>query len=220
MGRMINPASINLEQFLIDWHGAPNTRPPSLSDEFNWLPAPLRDWYEISGKWSSPLISLKQMKTPPQIIISGRKAVFMEDPTGDWLWAFDTEDLYTVYDTELHGTWQEIPEDIEEFLLHNAINEAIYSTDQWRECTHVDNSIVPEILTSLDEVSFKGWRWPSAGGRIFLSEMMAAEVSPAMDPRIPKAERSHYSEIRIAARTPQNLAYLDEIPSVAWTGPK
>lgn len=213
---VIDPASIDLEQFLTDWHGAPGLPAAPLSGEFDWLPFPLRSWYELSARWSEPLVPLKRMAAPGQIARADGRPIFMKDPTGDWLWAFGTEGPSKVYEAELHGTWQEVPEGIDEFLLHNVINETVYGVRPWRECTAVENSDLDEVLSPLTEVSFGGWRWPCSGVRTFLSEVLVAEVSPAMNPRIAKADRSRYSEVRLAARAPENLAYLDDIPGVSW----
>lgn len=214
--RMINLAEIDLFNFLIDWHGLPDAPPSALPAECTWLPDPLKEWYSLSGRWTSPLIRLKRMLTPGQIEQSDEKAIFMEDPTGDWFWAFNTEDKITVYDAELHGEWERTAEQLSEFLVHNALNETIYGGKYWRECTQVEAGLVADTLAPMTAVSFGGWRWPRPGGQIFMSKTLLAEVGPAMNPESLQKDRPGYSEVRVTAKEPVNLSYLDRMTSIKW----
>jgi len=153
-----------------------------------------------------------------QIVKSGNKAVFMKDPTGDWMWAFDTEDENIVYESELYGEWELVPENLSEFLVHNALDEATYSAPSWKECTEVEERLLPEILTPLFQVKFGAWRWPRPGGRVFMNQTLIAEVRPAMALGAPWDSRPGYFEVRVAASNPAHLSYLDELPSMKWTG--
>lgn len=215
---MIDPASIDLHRFLEDWHGSPAASPGTLPAECDWLPEPLKDWYSLSDCWTSSVVKLKRMLAPEQITESEGKAVFMKDPTGDWLWAFDVADKTTVYDAELHEGWELTTEPFSEFLIHNALNEIVYGAINWRESTQVKVNLLAEILAPMTEVSFGGWRWPRPGGRIFKSEALVAEAGPAMNPNAPWADRPGYAEVRVAAVDPEHLAYLDNMTSIKWLG--
>jgi hypothetical protein len=158
------------------------------------------------------------MLPPEQIKQSDRKAVFMKDPTGDWLWAFDAGDETTIYDAELHKEWKRTAEPLPEFLIHNALNETVYGASAWRECAQVEDELLIPILAPMTEVSFGGWRWPRPGGRIFMSDVLIAEASPAMSPSTPWKDRPGYTEIRVAAVDSTHLSYLDEMASIKWLG--
>jgi hypothetical protein len=215
---MIDPTSIELPRFLANWHGMTATSSRTLPEKCEWLPEPLKNWYNITTGWTSPIVNMKRMLPPEQIKQTDGKAVFMKDPTGDWLWAFDVEDMTTVYDAELHTEWERTAESLSEFLIHNACNETISGAENWRECTQVAVELVPKILTPMTEVAFSGWRWPRRGGRVFMSETLLAEVGPAMKPNAPWEDRPGYAEVRVAAIESTHLAYLDEMTSIDWIG--
>jgi hypothetical protein len=215
---MIDPASIDLYSFLADWHGSPASPPSALPAEYDWLPNPLKDWYSLSARWNSRVTTLKRMLTPEQITQSDGKVVFMKDPTGDWLWAFDAEDKTTVYDAELHEQWERTAECLSEFLIHNALNETVYGASNWRECAQVEVGLLSDVLAPMKKVSFGGWRWPRPGGNIFKSKALLAEVGPAMNPNVPWEDRPGYAEVRVAAVESTHLAYLDEMASIKWLG--
>lgn len=213
---VIEPESINLHEFLTRWHGSPSASPGKPSVENDRLPVPLQEWYALSACWTSPIIKLKRMYSPDQIKRSGNKSIFMEDPDGDWFWAFDTEGMSAVFDSELYGEWELINESFSEFIVHNAVSETALGAPFWRESTQVHSDLLEEILAPMSVVSFGGWRWPRPGGRIFMSESMIAMVMPAMARSHPWGERLGYSEILVSAVEPKRLAYLDKIDSVKW----
>lgn len=118
----IDPAAIDLPRFMVGWRGEPDRPAIRLPAEHQWLPEPLKDWYELTARWTSPSMNLKHMLTPAQIKATGKAVEFMTDPTGDWIWAFDLDDPQVVYDRELYEPWTRTAEDLPEFLVHNALN--------------------------------------------------------------------------------------------------
>ncbi|MFJ8436157.1 hypothetical protein ACIQ9P_33135 [Kitasatospora sp. NPDC094019] len=154
------------------------------------------------------------MTPPAEITESEGKAVFMKDPSGDWLWAFDAAGE-TIYDAELHGDWKKVSERFTEFLIHNALNEAVYGASAWRECTNVHSEVLPEIVSHMTAVSVGEWRWPTPGGQMFMSDELLAEVSPAMHP----GKGMETWEVRVASIDSEHLSYLDAMESVKWMGP-
>ncbi|MFB7618299.1 hypothetical protein [Kitasatospora sp. NPDC056181] len=213
---MIDPSNIDLQEFLALWYGPPNRLPSPLPRECDWLPEPLREWHGIISCWTPSPQSVKRMTPPAEIKESEGKAVFMKDPSGDWLWAFDVANKSTIFDAELHGEWSETSEHFPEFLIHNALNETVYGASAWRECTNVHSELLPEILSPMTAVSLGEWRWPTPGGRIFMSDELLAEVSPAM--RSSKGAESW--EVRVASSDSRHLSYLDSLESVKWMGPR
>ncbi|NRQ30227.1 hypothetical protein HII36_00005 [Nonomuraea sp. NN258] len=213
---MIDPMSIDLFRFFVDWTGPPDANPSPLGASHRWLPEPLKQWFELTSQWSEPFMRLKRMRRPEEIEAEDGKAIFMEDPTGDWLWAFDTDKTNVVYEAELGGRWDRATEFLPELLVHNALSEATYNARAWREYDNVEERFVTDILTPLDEVALGEWRWPSPGHRVFMGTALVAEVSPTMD-LCTWETKPGYADLRIAASDVERLSYLDRIASIRWS---
>lgn len=134
------------------------------------------------------------------MIQSEGKTVFMTDPTGDYRWAFDSDDKTTACEAELHEPWQVSTENLSDFLVHHALNEVVYTAPHWRECTQLEISPLPVVLAPMEPVSLGDWHWPRTGTSTFMSEFPLAEVGPAMKPGSPEEDRPGYAEIRVAAK--------------------
>ena len=125
------------------------------------------------------------MVPPGKLAPTGHAVVFMTDPTGDACWAFDVNEPDAVYicgdfvDGPEPG-WLREPEDLQEFLVHNAVNEAASLANAYQYCTDLPEGLLDEVLSPVTEVAFDGWEWPVPGGRVFMSESLIAEVSPAL----------------------------------------
>lgn len=52
MERVIDPASVDLYDFLVGWRGSPDAAPHRVGPEFRWLPCPLLDWFELDSQWT------------------------------------------------------------------------------------------------------------------------------------------------------------------------
>lgn len=141
---------------------------------------------------------------------------FVSDSTGDWFWAFDVRDADSVYEAELRGEWELVPESLSEFLVHLTISAAAASANFSRLCSQVPDEFLPEILAPMDEVDFGGWRWPRPGHRIFMSETLIADIGPAMDFRRPWSNREGFSGVTVSGVSSDDLGYLDDVPSLKW----
>ncbi|MFC9912604.1 hypothetical protein [Streptomyces sp. NPDC127197] len=212
---MIDPASIELHQFITKWYGKPDRSPEIGGRGYTQLPAPLQAWHELSTRWSTPLVRLKKILTPDEIIMRDGKAIFMTDP-GDAIWAFDPESPMDVYEGRLYGEWVELPESLPEFLTHNAMNEAAHNAPHTRSCDSVEDTQIAEIVAPMTEVAFGGWQWPRPGHRIFMSETLIADIGPAMEDRAPWGNKPGHSEVQIGATTSSALSYLNDIPEIDW----
>jgi hypothetical protein len=210
---------IELYRFLTNWHGAPDAPPSALPGAYHWLPEPLKDWYGLSSRWTRPLMTVKRMRAPEHVIAEGHKAVFMEDPTGNWRWAFDMKDPDAVYAAELNAEWEQVAERLPEFLMHNTLHEAAYNARSWRACPQVEEHWLADVIAPMTEVAFGGWRWPAPGCRIFMNEMMVAEIGPALGLDAPWEFRSGYAAVRVASNNPACLGYLDGISAIDWLAP-
>ncbi|MBT2487492.1 hypothetical protein J7E96_02845 [Streptomyces sp. ISL-96] len=207
--------SIELAKFLTSWYGSPDTPSSPLPGECDWLPKPLKEWHRLSTQWSQPLMGVKRMLAPEEVKVEAGKAVFMEDSTGDWQWAFDAEKPSVVYDAEICEEWEPTTEGLPLFLVHSAVHEAIFNARELYWCTQVEENLLAEILEPLTEVAFGEWRWPAPGYRIFMNENILADVAPAGG-RAAREKRLGYVQVKVASIDPVYLAYLDDISTVAW----
>ncbi|MGW2883427.1 hypothetical protein ACWDBP_46235 [Streptomyces sp. NPDC001233] len=212
---MIDPKSIDLPSFLSSWYGPPSRPATPLPDTCSWLPAPLREWYEVSSQWTTPLTTLKRMRTPENIVALEDKAIFMAD-AGDAIWAFDVDTPSRVYEGQIHGGWTESTEDLPEFLIHNALHEAAFNATSRRACEQVEEERLDEILAPMTEVSFSGWQWPRPGHRIFLGDGLIADVGPAMEDHAPWGNKPGFTEVQIGSNNPALLSYVDEMSGIDW----
>lgn len=212
---MIDPADINLAEVLGNWFGAPAST-GQIQVDYTWLPEPLKEWYSLSGCWQKLRSADNRVYDADRIRIKDGKAEFVADSTGDWFWAFDLEDSTLVYEAELRGKWQLIPESLSEYLVHLTLLATAALGDFARMCPQVPNEVVSQILAPMEEVNFGGWRWPRPGHRIFMSEVLIADIGPAMDFRQPWRNREGFSAVSVSAIAREGLGYLDDIPSAKW----
>jgi len=186
------------------------------SAEAEWLPEPLKEWYVLSGQWNNALLATRRIRNPHQIDIRDNLAVFMEDATGDWHWAFRTDDPNLVFDAELRGSWELCDEGLAELLRHTALSEATFNARSWRECGHVEEASLPAILEPMTQVAFGGLRWPAPGGRVYMNDSLLAEVLPAMKPGAPREAYAGYFYVRVASPVRERLDFLDQVDGVDW----
>lgn len=123
---VVDPATIDIHDFLVRWRGSPDTAPCRVEPEFRWFAQPFLDWFEFESQWTRRLQFGNNLHRPEQIVATGKAVVFMTDPTADWLWAFGLDDADIVYERELCDGWTEVAEGMPEFLVHNELSEAVY----------------------------------------------------------------------------------------------
>jgi hypothetical protein len=212
---MVNPSSIDLLQFLTIWYGAPDQQSATESETNENLPLPLLKWHRLAKRWSKPLVRNKKLLTAAEFTIKNDKYVFMAEP-GDAIWGFDPGDPEIVYEGRIHGEWVRLTENLTEFLIHNAMNEAAYNAPYTQSCDYVSDKHIARIVEPMTEVAFGGWHWPRPGHRIFTSESLIADIGPAMDDQEPWGNKPGFSEVQIGSITPSALHYLQDIPSTDW----
>lgn len=207
---MINPSSIDLEQFFTTWHGTPTRPPKPINTEHAWLPSPLKQWLDLS--WRRSVKTLNHMRDPDEWTVSQGKVEFMEDPSGDWFWAFDAADPAVVYDRALHEDWQQVPETLPEFLAHLALIEAPYNAAPTLQAAAVPSQLVAHIVAPMEEIAFGTWRWPDVGFRIFMNQTLIALIGPAHSPNANPDTHS----VRVSSPRREGLRYLEALPHTEW----
>ncbi|MFJ6390132.1 hypothetical protein ACIQJT_21285 [Streptomyces sp. NPDC091972] len=155
------------------------------------------------------------MRKPENIAVQEGRAIFMAD-AGDAIWSFDANDPSKVYEGQLHERWTESAENLSEFLIHNAMNEAAFNAKFGRSCEQVEESHLDQIIAPLTEVSFGGWQWPRPGHRIFMGVGLIADVGPAMEDHAPWGNRPGFVEIQIGSNDPDLLCYVDKMRGIDW----
>ncbi|MFJ9729317.1 hypothetical protein ACIRP3_41905 [Streptomyces sp. NPDC101209] len=205
---MFELADIDLAQFLTKWHGLPDRSPIRRLDHPE-LPTPLLEWHELSSQWSTSLLGVKSFVPLDEISFHDGKAVFLADPA-DAIWAFDSS--ANVYEGRRYGDWIKLRESLQEFLIHNAVEEAPHSAHFRKSCSSVANARIPDVLASMTEVAVAAWYWPGPGYRLFMNDNLIAEVGPALEWGAPIEDEDGFSEVQIGASDLSALSYLESIP--------
>ena len=174
-----------------------------------WLPRPLKHWYEVTSCLVEPRGRVKHVLLPEEIQAEDGKAIFLIDATGDWRWSFDVEEPDVVYDGERFEEWRRNEEDLEQFLTHHAFQEAIYGARSLYRHPHVHEDLLPGVLTDLEQVDFPRWRWPTEDYRYFMGDLVVAEIVPDFGPL------GHY-QIDVASPDRRRLSYLDRLDGIEW----
>ena len=149
------------------------------------------------------------MLRPEEIQVKDGKAIFLIDATGDWRWSFDAEDPDVVYDGELHEEWRRNEENLEQFLTHHAVQEAVHGARRLYWHTHVHENLLPGVLTGLEQVDFPSWRWPAEDHRYFMGDMIIAQIVPDFGPA------GHY-QVSVASPDHRRLLHLDRVEGIEW----
>jgi hypothetical protein len=209
---VIDLHSIDLPGFIENWYGPPD-QPAERARDCDHLPEPLHAWYDLAAKYSARLLGVKRFLRPAEIGLRSGKVVFLSDPANA-IWGFDPDDPMRVYEGQLYGDWVKLSEALPEFLIHNALGEAVYNAPFTKYGGSVANAKVSDILAPLTEVAIGAWNWPDSGHRLFMGQGILVEVGPAISGGAPLSDLSGYSEVQVGASTPSTLAYLEEIPGI------
>jgi len=213
--KKIAPSEIDLESFLCSWYGLPDRPAISLGSDADWIPEELRNWYELSSRWSVALTSTKRFLPVAALKREGDKYIFLGDQ-GDWAWAFDPAEPAVVYVAEGDGPWQVVPEGFSEFLLHNAISEAVWSGTVVQWSNDITDTSLQAALSTFSVIEFKEWSWPGPGSQLYMDSEAIALVQKKRRFREPRdVIKGHYA-LTIGAKSQQSIAYLDSIDGVEW----
>ncbi|WP_433405452.1 hypothetical protein [Streptomyces sp. CA-146814] len=213
---MINPAEIDLSSLLARWLGPARFTAVQLEELPPTLPAPLRDWYTLTSPWLEVRSAGTRIYEPACIQGKAGRVAFMEDPTGDWTWAFDSHQPNKTYEGESKSSLIPCSETLPELLTHATVRSIILMAHSSRLGTQVSDEDVLRILNPIKIIGFGGWGWPRAGYQVYAADKFLMEVGPAIDPQAPWLNRAGYSAVRIAALNDSDLAYLNEYPTGTW----
>lgn len=213
--KKITPGEIDLESFLCSWYGLPDRPSISLGLDVDWVPEALRGWYEISSRWSVALTSNKRFLPVTALKREDDKYIFLGDQ-GDWSWAFDPADPEVVYEAQGDDPWRVVPESFTEFLLHNAISEAVESGTVIQWSNDITETPLRAALLTLSVIDFREWSWPTSGSQLYMNSEAIALVQKKHRYREPwDTVEGHYA-LTIGAKSQQSIAYLDSIDGVEW----
>jgi hypothetical protein len=218
MRELFDVTADSLERFLVRWYGPPDREPGSVPTGPTTLPRPLRAWYELASRWSTPLVVQNQLLGPDEVQVEDGKLVFWVENQGVWLWGCDrVGDDPTVFDRENQPgePWQPTGVALSRFLLHVAVFEAICGA----RCSAGASWLTPEqldaVLVPLRPLPMPAWRWPAAGHRLYAGEGLLGLAGPNPGPG-QTAETADMREVFLAAREPGRLDYASSVVGVEW----
>ncbi|GGV05679.1 hypothetical protein ACIG0C_35905 [Kitasatospora aureofaciens] len=207
---MIDPASIELADFLATWYGPPARNAEDLPDSCNWLPTPLKKWHMLTSRWDKRINFTTKMLAPERIRLAGDgTAIFMIDSTGDWRWCFDPVNPDTVFEAGLHEPWEKMTERMSQFLVHGTVREAVYGAGFGMHALSVPDDILRAIIAPMEQVGFDEWNWPEPGYRILMGEGTLAIVAESV-PGQPGWD------VEIGAFEPSALSKFEDVSGVDW----
>jgi hypothetical protein len=206
----------SLERFLSRWYGPPERPPVAVATDGNGVPGPLRDWFELTSRWSTPVTAQNRVLRQPRI--EDGKLVFWVENQGVWVWATTADGADPeVYDREnvAGAVWQPTGARLSTFLLHIAVFEAVMGAASGASACWVSPAQLAEILAPLRPLPMVDWRWPTAGHRLYAADGLLAFGGPNPGPG-ETAETANMREVWVAVDEPDRLAYLTKIENVEW----
>ncbi|MFD4910354.1 hypothetical protein [Kitasatospora purpeofusca] len=207
---MIDPASIDLAEFLTTWYGPPSQSSAVLPKEVDWLPAPLKEWHILTSRRDKPVTYMTTLLSPEDIQVEDDgKAVFMVDSTDDWHWSFDPSDPDTVYEAALHEPWGRNPESTAQLLVHNAVREVMFGATNKIWTFSVPDETLSKILSPLDRIGFESWHWLAPDYQILTGDCIVATVGRSVPGR-------PGWDVEIASFEASALSGFDGIANVDW----
>ncbi len=203
--------SPGLLRFLRRWHGTPKS-PNARLQEPSDAPRELVEWHEISAKWGGEITSHNYAIPLAQLTAEdGMIPVWVENQ-GTWVWAFDpTSKDFSVYEREPSdrpARWQRTGERLSEFLIHATIMETILGAPAMK----IAQGARADWLWHREgshELPLPAWNWPARSSRILFGESCLTLVHPSDGP-----DAGH--DITLAARTPGDLSWAENVPGVKW----
>jgi hypothetical protein len=215
MNNTIAPDEIDLEAFLRSWYGVPDRPATPVGPEYDWVPEALRCWYALSSKWSASLMSTKRFLSLANLDREGDKYIFLGDQ-GDWAWSFDPAEPNAVYEAKGDAPWRLIAEGFAEFLLHNAVSEAIESSSVVQWSLDIADIALRAALSKFSLIDFKESSWPAPDSRLYMNSEAIALVRPKRQFREPKSIIDGHYALTVGAKNQQAIAHLSSIGQVEW----
>jgi hypothetical protein len=127
--------------------------------------------------------------------------VLVVENQGVWLWGRNTAGRYVERENEPGVAWRETGENTEEFWLHHAAFEALWSMPARRSAQGFDAAAVSSIERAVTPLPCRPWSWPGDGHALF--HKGAAVVMISHDER--------GSWVVASAPTEPDLVWLDDL---------
>lgn len=210
---MLRPSEISVDELLTRWWGTPSESVPQLPGRLSWLPEPLINHHRMLLRWSPSGFNETLLVPLGQVIPQGEKVVFMKDSTGDWLWAFDSEDQNSVYECALGEPWDVVNESLPETLTHQFLFDLARMSPVRIQHPALAEHLIAEMIAEMEEVRFGGWRWPLPGGRIFIGDGVVMTVGPAVSSEFPWGPQPGFFTVRLGASSSVSLEAFRNIAS-------
>ncbi|MEU9719535.1 hypothetical protein [Streptomyces sp. NPDC047976] len=174
---MINPTSVDIEEFLTAWFGPPKSVTEPVKNSPIPLPDGLITWLSLAAKWRIPASGVKVLSQPHEMLEEEGKYIFMGDH-GGWAWAFDPSTSEPVYEAKDDEAWRPLRASWQETFFQYALTEAIESAPITTWCSDISESGRNAALAGFDEVVFTDGQWPGPGWRWFMADDLIAYSGP------------------------------------------
>jgi len=183
------------------------------------MPRPLREWYAAEEAWGRRLATQNEILRASELVAHEGFTPFYAENQGAWLWAFgaggeDPEVFDRVKQPAMKG-WSVTGATLSEFLAHVAMLEATVTAPIGAMAIDIDRARYDSVVEPLRPVSMTPWNWPGPDTRLFLGDRVLVVGWVNDRPGTPVNADSRY-KVRVAARSSDDLAYLDEL-DVEWT---
>jgi hypothetical protein len=203
-----------LTELLTWWYGPPGF--PVTPFDGDLGPAPLREWFEVSSMWGTPLTQYTHEVDPrDQEMMDGRLVVW-SDIEDDWKWGVDPgPDDPEVFQRPgprhaTPGPWTATGLPLSRFLVYATAFEAITAAEHQASAVHLDRSTRDEVLAPADAVPGGGWRFAGPEAHLLTGTDLLALTGRAED-----TEDERWW-VYVAGRTHEATAYLRDVTGVVW----
>ena len=208
---MIDPGSLDLAGLYTNWLGQPANPIRKSDSEQHWLPEPYKGWHDLRSRWRLPFSGIQKIRNPETVIRENGYAIFMEDSSGDHIWAFRVDDPLKVYERDLSdSSWYESPERAVQFVKHVSILDLIFTSENHSYARNIEADLISNIFAVAEEIDFGKWRTPLPGHKIFMCEDAFA---------LTVETRTAGLQVHIAGRTKPALQRLESL-NVPWKKPR
>ena len=199
------------------WYGPP-AQPPNVRS-IPGVPRPLREWYAAEEAWGRRLATQNEIMRASELVAHEGFTPFYAENQGVWLWAFrtggdDPEVFDRVSQPAMEG-WSVTGATLSEFLAHVAILEATITAPIGAMAIDIDRARYDSVVEPLRPVSMTPWSWPGPTTQLFVGDHVLAFGCVNDRPGTPVTPESRF-RVRVAARSSDDLAYLDEL-DIKWT---
>lgn len=132
--------------------------------------------------------------------------VLVVENQGVWLWGRDVNGSYLERENEPGLPWRETGETTEEFWLHHAAFEALWSMPAARSSQGFDEATIRRLEETVTRLPCRSWSWPGTGHSLFYRGPSLLMISDEGD-----------GEFWVVASAPAEteLVWLDEL-SLTW----